>query len=252
MGRIAAAFGVQAPIHLVKEFDNVVIFPHEGTGRFNPSSLSPGSTYDVQGQVQSSPPTPGEFSQQVASPFGSYPASRFMAVPSAPVPHPPSVPPKFNRRVIKKTILLASLSTRDMSRPSSSKINSLTYNVVTNLIVSIDSTQCNVTAVADLVRKQVGFEVALLDSKLFPIFESEASSSSDFWKSTRKIIAASKALYDKLGGISPELNVGQFEGLDPPSSKRSKIGSDKVPVEDILAKWKKWLRTFSLNQDQLY
>ena len=66
--------------------------------------------------------------------------------------------------------------------------------MVTNLIVSIDSTQCNVTAVADLVRKQVGFEVVLLDSKLFPIFENEASSSFDFWKSTRKIIAASKAL----------------------------------------------------------
>ena len=69
----------------------------------------------------------------------------------------------------------------------------------TNLIVSIDSTQCNVTAVADLVGKQVGFEVVLLDSKLFPFFESEASSF-DVWKSTGKIIAASQALYDKLGG----------------------------------------------------
>ena len=43
-----------------------------------------------------------------------------------PIPHPPTVPPKFNRRVIKETILLASLSSQDMSRPSSSKMNSLT------------------------------------------------------------------------------------------------------------------------------
>jgi hypothetical protein len=37
--------------------------------------------------------------------------------------------------------------------------------------------------------------------KLYPIMDNEASVGADFWKSTRKIIAASRSLYQKLGGI---------------------------------------------------
>ena len=42
--KIAAAFGLQLPLHLMKDIDNTVFFP---CGIFNPSVLSPGCTYEV-------------------------------------------------------------------------------------------------------------------------------------------------------------------------------------------------------------
>ena len=42
----------------------------------------------------------------------------------------------------------------------------------------------------------------LLDSKCFPILESDTTASIDFWKYNRKILAASKSLYTKLTGSS--------------------------------------------------
>ena len=57
-----------------------------------------------------------------------------------------------------------------------------------------------------MVKRQVGFDVVLLDSKLYPIINNDATSGTEFWKSTRKIIAASRSLYEKLGGVSAELS----------------------------------------------
>ena len=59
--RISAAFGVQPPLFLIKEFDNSVIFPSDGSGKFNPSAFISGATYEVQGntgaQGNNHPPT---------------------------------------------------------------------------------------------------------------------------------------------------------------------------------------------------
>ena len=142
------------------------------------------------------------------------------------MPHPPLNPPKFNRRVIKNTILLASLSSRDSTKATTSKSNNLTYTVVTNLIISNNSSlgQCNVPAVT---KKQVGFDIVLLDSKLFPMLESDASSSVDFWKSTRKIIAASAAHYEKIGGVMPGA-IEDLEELGAPLPKRAKYKLNTV------------------------
>ena len=40
-------------------------------------------------------------------------------------------------------------------------------------------------------------EVVLLDSKCYPLTENESTSSESFWKSSRKILAANKSLYNK-------------------------------------------------------
>ena len=53
-----AAFGLKPPIHLVKEFDNTVVFPADGSGKFNPSALASGSMYEVEGSAQESNPLP--------------------------------------------------------------------------------------------------------------------------------------------------------------------------------------------------
>ena len=59
---------------------------------------------------------------------------------------------------------------------------------------------------AELVYQQVGFEVVVLDSKCFPIIECESTTSMEFWKSNRRVLVASKALYQKLGGSSTSLS----------------------------------------------
>lgn len=89
VSRITAAFNLRPPVYLIKEFDNNVIFPSENTGKFNPASLSAGSTYEVQGcETNSTPPASAAVYSASSSPFGAYPAVSpyFQAgcVPSAP------------------------------------------------------------------------------------------------------------------------------------------------------------------------
>ncbi len=170
----------------------------------------PGATYDVEGGAEL------EAGTSSSSPFGSY--SKM----ASPVPHPPVL--KHKRiPVIKKTIPIITLSTRDDgSRSGSSRSNKLVYNIVTQVIVSINSSlgECSVNGVANLVKVQTGFDPILLDSKLFPIMDSEATTGTEFWKSTRKIMAASKSLYEKLGGVIPEFNETDTQ---PTPSKKAKV-----------------------------
>ena len=123
-------------------------------------------------------------------------------------------------------------------KPSSSKTNGLSYTIVTQVIVSINSSECNVTSVSDMVKTQLGLEVILLDSKLYPSFDNEATSGVEFWKSTRKIIAASRSLYEKLGGVMPGAELNQGEDnlvMTEPSSKKRKM-EPEVQLEDIYKK----------------
>lgn len=242
MSRIAAAFDLHPPIYLIKEFDNSVTFPSEGSGKFNPATLVPGSTYEVQGSGQDStisPVPPQVTTYPPHSPFGSYPMMNKCSQvipPSKHVPHPPMASYKCLKK-IKKTILLVNLSARDGTRASSSKTNGLTYNVVTQVIVSISASlgECTVSAVADMVKAQVGFEVILLDSKLYPLMDNDSTTGTDFWKSTRKIIAASRSLYEKLGGVPANAELAQAEDdvvIVETSSKRKRIDTE-AKLEEI-------------------
>ncbi len=91
-----------------------------------------------------------------------------------------------------------SLSGVDPTKPCSSKAGKFEYTIVTQLYVCLAPDQCNVNSVTDLVAKQVGFSVILLDSKCYPLPSSPATSGFDFWKGTRKVLAASKSLYSQL------------------------------------------------------
>ena len=131
VSRVAAAFNVSPPIFLIKDFDNTVIFSHEGTGRFNPSSVHGGRTYEVCGLSPASTTKPQGCSTGPYTPFGSYLAPNFRA-PSVPPYAPPYVPPasykplghpppsssRYKRALLKKAILLESLSVRNKVRPS--------------------------------------------------------------------------------------------------------------------------------------
>lgn len=234
MTRIVAAFSVQPPVYLVHEQDRTVVFPSENSGRFN--SLIGGSTYEVQGdsgQAQSS----GYSSSTL--PYGAYPT-----MPSyVSVSRPPGVlvrATKPQRRVIRKTIQVASLSSHDPDKPCSSKSARMAHTIVTQVIITLDPSngKCNVTTAAEKVQKQLGFSVILLDSKLFPITESETTSSSEFWKSTRKIIAVSISAYEKAGGVLPENELINLD-TDEPQPKRAKTEQEShVFTSDVLKKLK--------------
>ena len=212
----------------MKESDNTAIFPDESSGRFFSSSLTIAATYDVYGTEPTitSSTASNPFSQ---GPFGSY--TRYANI--QPRPHPPPVPCS-KKRLIKKSIVLGSLSVREQGTSSKNKIQ---YSVVTNITVTLDPTcgQCSVRGVCAKVKEQVGFEVVLLDSKCYPILSNEDTSIPDFWRSTRKIIAASQQAYEKLGGIPPEMDLcKQMEERDEsePPKKRARVkGKEKMDDE---------------------
>ena len=83
--------------------------------------------------------------------------------------------------------------------------------------------ECNVASVAEMVKREVGFSVILLDSKLYPLIDSEATSGLDYWKSTRKIIAAPRSIYERLVGKSPAEEISQLDEdvvvVDQPAKK---------------------------------
>jgi len=53
-----------------------------------------------------------------------------------------------------------------------------------------------VREVTDLVSKQIGMDVILLDSKCYPLLENDSTSVESFWR----VPAANRAMYDKLTG----------------------------------------------------
>ena len=75
------------------------------------------------------------------------------------------------------------------------------HNVVTQVIINLDSSACNVTQFAQSEKMQVGFEVVLLASKLFPLLDNDSTTGVEFWRSARTTIAASRASYEKLAGV---------------------------------------------------
>jgi hypothetical protein len=170
-----------------------VIFPNEGSGKFNPSFLNAGCTYEVEGSTKDTI-SASPVACPVQSPFGAYPkvTKNIPSKHNSCVPHLPA-----SRKPVKKTIPVINLSARDSNKPSSSKTNGLMYTVVTHVIVNLNGNagECTVGIVAEKVKAQVGFDTILLDSKLYPVFESDATTGTEFWKSTRKIMAASRSLF---------------------------------------------------------
>lgn len=102
--------------------------------------------------------------------------------------------PSFRHSQVKswrKTIALVSLFERDSSQPCSSSTTNIKYNVITNIVVVLNASKCDVETVSGLVEQQVGVEVVLMDCKCYALHKNPSTSGSDFWKGTRKILATS-------------------------------------------------------------
>ena len=213
---------------MVKESDNTAPFPHYSTGRFFCSSFTVGAIYDVYG-TESPGTSSNTCSGFTSAPYGSY--TRYTI--SHPPPHPPPIiTPK--KRLIKKSVVLGSLSAHE---PGVSSRNKIHHAAVTQITVTLDPSlgQCCVGGGSQKVKDQVGFDVILLDSKCYPLLTNEDTSSEDFWKSTRKIIAAPKQAYEKLGGVSADTD--WFKECDqeeykPPQKKYRCKGKGKRKMEE--------------------
>ena len=196
---------------------------------------------------------------QVPIPFGSYPSFSSSRLSPPFWPHPPLKGPaaKFHAyyrpHCTSKTIVLVTL--HDIGdKATSSKAAKLTYEVVTNLPISIDPSDCSPSAVACNVTKSVGFEVILLDSKCFPLPDTETTSVLAFWKSSRKILAASKALYHKLSGSSTDVKhaVSQDKCIDlTESEEETSTCSKRICLEEMMKKVDKLEAKFEFSKKLL-
>ena len=191
-------------MYLVEEFANVAVFPHETSGCFNRTLIDPLALYAVHGdKLPSSHATNLPLvSSPSPSAYGAY------VGPTQQVPPPrPQLAQRRKSNSYRKTIQVVSLSLPNQNKPSTSKASThLEYKVITQIIVSLEVERCSGSIVAELVHQQVGFEVIRLDSKCFPILECESTTAIEFWKSNRRVIAASKTLYKKLTGSSTSLS----------------------------------------------
>ena len=225
---IACLFKVDpSTVYLVDDIDSAVLFPLE-SGKFKTSKIIPGATYEVHGNsvtasTSACTSTSSSHSLQpcVSSPFGSYTNPSFQG--DMPPPHPPRS--KFNK--IKKSILVVSLS-----KKGKEKKGKIEYTAVTQVVVSLSLADCNVATVTDRVTQQVGFQAVVLDSKCYPLMSNEATTGVEFWKSTRKILAASKSVFRKLTDRNTD-NVSVIIEQDsggPPQKKRR----IEVPKPDLV------------------
>lgn len=101
----------------------------------------------------------------------------------------------------------------NLHKKGKAKKGKVDYTTVTQVVVSMTPAECNVNDVATKVSEQVGFPTILLDSKCFALMKNDATSGIEFWKSTRKILAASASLWQQVSGhnIGTKLSV-QVQG----------------------------------------
>ena len=225
---ISSLFKLEASsVYLVEEIDNMVLFPLEN-GEFKSSHVFPSSTYEVHGNAAVTPELSStSMSLPVTSginiPYGGYTSPTFQSN-STPPPHLPCTSKNSNK--IKKTIVLVNVSKKAKGKEKlgTGKVD---YTAITQVVVSMTAVQCNVPTISKLVEQQVGFEVMLLDSKCFPLLSNDSTCGPDFWKGTRKILAASKSVYQKLTGLSTDLNAIDLTIEEAgPSEKKPRLESD--------------------------
>ena len=129
---------------------------------------------------------------------------------------PPSAYSSKARKVTHKTISLVTLK---------STKGRLTTQIVTEVIVCLaDLDHCSVPIVTQLVKEQVGYDLILLNNKLYPILVF-LSTHGEFWQSPWKILAASgkavKIMGKRLSAKGTEIDLTGDEDTDSPLASPS-------------------------------
>ena len=82
-----------------------------------------------------------------------------------------------------KTIIVLLLKKR--SGKGSTKGNAkVEYEIVTQISIFLDVSSSTVQKMTELVRRQIGLDVVLLDSKCYPLLDNDSTHGEPFWKST--------------------------------------------------------------------
>ena len=136
--KIAPVFQLQAStVYLVREFENIAVFPHEASGRFNRALIDLSPIYAVHGEdmVSATPQataTPGPSVPSV--PFGAYTGPTLSrGVPCKAISKKPNS--------FRKTIALVSLTADN--RPSTSTGLEIQHKIISQLVVSIEVGRCS-------------------------------------------------------------------------------------------------------------
>ena len=189
------------PLWIVRKAGNIAVWPRGG--KFTGPLVTPGSAYEVRGHVPPASPVPmslpgTDARRDVSSPFGVY---------TSPTAGPLAGPSHMKKKAWSKSIMIISVRRREGKKDGWKGNAKVDYEVVTQTHVTLDASSCTVRRVTELLRRQLDMEVVLLDSKCYPLVQNESTSNESFWKSSRKILAANKSLYDKVSGQST--NVGR-------------------------------------------
>ena len=86
-----------------------------------------------------------------------------------------------------------------------------TRYIVTQTSVFLDVSSSTVRQVTELVKRQIGLDVVLLNSKSYPLLDNDSTRGEAFWKSTRKVLAANRGLYNKLTGQHTDLEKASID-----------------------------------------
>ena len=194
--------------------------------------MESGSTYEVVGD-----PSPGSI-QTGARPFGAF-TTLSTGIPPPPI-HPPTFVAAAAQKGFRKTTILVTLSLSPTS--SYSTKSTMSYTIVTQTQVLVNCNYSKPSAVTRMVSSNVGYDVILLDSKCYPLLDNSVTTSIDFWKLARKIMAASKSSYEEITGKKfkgADINNCTSRCASNINSTRREFSKAYREVDTILAKIEK-------------
>lgn len=217
---IAPMFNLDSgrPLWIVRKNGNMAVWPRGG--KFTGPLVLPGAAYEVRGHMPTDNSNAGKGVS--SSPFGVYTSPSFSGSTAAAGPS--------KKKTWTKVIMIITIKKRGgEKRPWKGNVK-VEYEVVTQTHVTLDSSSCTVRRVTELLRKQLNMEVVLLDSKCYPLMMNDSTSGEGFWKSSRKVLAANKALYLKLTGRSTELGRASIDLTKEETSDSDSSGSIIEPA----------------------
>ena len=65
--------------------------------------------------------------------------------------------------------------------------------------------------VTELMKRQIDLDVVLVDSKCYPFLDNDSTHGKAIWKTTRKVLAANRNLYNKLTSQHTDLEVASID-----------------------------------------
>ena len=184
-----------------------------GVGNSGPLVV-PNAVHDVRGHPPSTAEgaatsSAGSGQLDTTSPFGAYTSPTYSK--RSPVlvqfPHPLMK----RKKGWNKKIIVVSLKKR--SGKGSTKGNpKVQYEICSNTNIRIlGVSSSTVRQVTELVKRQIGLDVVLLNSKSYPLLDNDSTRGEAFWKSTRKVLAANRGLYNKLIGQHTDLEKASID-----------------------------------------